>query len=188
MVAGFVAGSARSDPDLEKAKIIGEEMKKPLSWEEYFMTLALVASLKSKDSSTQVGAVIIDNKTRKVISAGYNGFPRYLDDNKIPQTRPEKYLYVVHAELNAILHAERQLSDCMLYVTSFPCSECMKAIIQTGIKTVVYLNELKGDDWEISKNATMKLAELAGIDVRCFSGQNKIIEFLRSKVNVRSGE
>ncbi len=160
-------------------------MKKPLSWEEYFMTLALVASLKSKDSSTQVGAVISDNKSRKVISSGYNGFPRYLDDNKIPQTRPEKYLYVVHAELNAILHAERNLFDCSLYVTSFPCSECMKAVIQTGIKTVIYLNELSGKDWESSRIATMKLAELARIDVRRFSGQNEIIDFLQSKVNVR---
>ncbi len=160
-------------------------MKKPLSWEEYFMTLALVASLKSKDSSTQVGAVISDNKSRKVISSGYNGFPRYLDDNKIPQTRPEKYLYVVHAELNAILHAERNLFDCSLYVTSFPCSECMKAVIQTGIKTVIYLNELSDKDWESSRIATMKLAELARIDVRRFSGQNEIIDFLQSKVNVR---
>ncbi len=163
-------------------------MKKPLSWEEYFMTLALVASLKSKDTSTQVGAVIIDNKTRKVISSGYNGFPRYLDDSLIPQTRPEKYLYVVHAELNAILHAERNLFDCTLYVTSFPCSECMKAIIQTGIKTVIYLSELSGDDWESSRNATMKLAELAKIDVRRFTGQNEIIDFLKSKMNVRGAE
>ena len=122
-------------------------MQKPLGWEEYFMTLALVASLKSKDSSTQVGAVIVDNKSKKVVSSGYNGFPRYLDDDKIPQTRPEKYLYVVHAELNAILHAERALHDCTLYVTVFPCSECMKAVIQTGIKTVVYLNDLAGDKW-----------------------------------------
>ena len=160
-------------------------MKKPLSWEEYFMTLALVASLKSKDSSTQVGAVISDNKSRKVISSGYNGFPRYLDDDKIPQTRPEKYLYVVHAELNAILHAERNLSGCSLYVTSFPCSECMKAVIQAGIKTVVYLNELSGKDWESSRVATMKLAELAQIEVRRFSGQNEIIDFLRLNVNIR---
>ena len=163
-------------------------MNKPLSWEEYFMTLALVASLKSKDASTQVGAVLIDNKTRKVISSGYNGFPRYLDDSKIPQTRPEKYLYVVHAELNAILHAERNLSDCTLYVTSFPCSECMKAVIQTGIKNVIYLNELSGNDWESSRAATMKLAELASISVRRFEGHNEIIDFLQSKVNVRRPE
>jgi dCMP deaminase len=111
-----------------------------------------------------------------------------LDDNKIPQTRPEKYLYVVHAELNAILHAERNLSDCTLYVTSFPCSECMKAVIQTGIKTVVFLNELSGDDWESSRIATMKLAELAKIEVRRFEGQNEIIEYLKSKVNIRKPE
>ncbi|NLI14747.1 MAG: dCMP deaminase family protein [candidate division Zixibacteria bacterium] len=160
-------------------------MKSPLSWEEYFMTLAIVASLKSKDQSTQVGAVIVDNHTRKVISAGYNGFPRYMDDSKVPQTRPEKYLYVVHAELNAILHAERSLDNCTLYVSVFPCSECMKAVIQSGIKTVIYLNELSGDDWEKSKEATLKLAELAGITIRKFNGKNEIIDYLQTKVNIR---
>ena len=157
----------------------------PLSWEEYFMTLALVASLKSKDSSTQVGAVIFDNKTRKVVSSGYNGFPRGLNDELIPQTRPEKYLYVVHAELNAILHAERNLSDCTLYATSFPCSECMKAIVQTGIKRVVYLNELSGDDWESSRRATLKMAEMASIEVDRFRGENEVIDYLKSKMNIR---
>jgi len=160
-------------------------MDKPLSWDEYFMTLALVASLKSKDPSTQVGAVIVDNLTHKVISAGYNGFPRYVDDDKVPKTRPEKYLYVVHAELNAILHAERNLAGCSLYVTSFPCSECMKAVIQTGIKRVEYLNELSGRDWETSRAATMKLAELAGIEMRRFAGSNEIIDYLVSKVKIR---
>lgn len=160
-------------------------MDKPLSWEEYFMMLAVVASLKSKDPSTQVGAVIVDNKTRKVVSAGYNGFPRNVDDSKLPQTRPDKYQYVVHAELNAILHARQDLTGCSLYVSVFPCADCMKAIIQTGIKTVVYLNELSGDNWEKSKAATLKLAELAGIEIRRFDSRNEIIDFLMTKVNVR---
>lgn len=150
------------------------------------MTLALVASLKSKDPSTQVGAVIADNVTKKVVSAGYNGFPRYLDDSKIPQTRPDKYLYVVHAELNAILHAERNLHNCTMYATVFPCSECMKAIIQKGIKDIVFLNELSGEDWEKSKAATLKLAELAGIKVRRFEGKNEIIDYLQAKVSLRN--
>lgn len=160
-------------------------MKSPLSWEEYFMTLAIVASLKSKDQSTQVGAVIVDNQSHKVISAGYNGFPRHIDDSKVPQTRPEKYLYVVHAELNAILHAERSLDNCTLYVSVFPCSECTKAVIQSGIKTVIYLNELSGDDWEKSRSATLKLAELAGIEIRRFEGNNEIVDYLQTKVNIR---
>jgi dCMP deaminase len=160
-------------------------MRKPLSWQEYFMTLALVASLKSKDPSTQVGAVIIDNKTKKVVSSGYNGFPRNVDDDKIPQTRPEKYLYVVHAELNAILHAQRDLADCSLYVTVFPCSECMKAVIQTGIKSVIYLSDLQGSDWEESRKATLNLADLAGVAVAKFDTQNEIIDFLLNRVNIR---
>jgi len=163
-------------------------MRNPLSWEEYFMTLALVASLKSKDKSTQVGAVIVDNKKRKVVSSGYNGFPRYVDDEKIPQTRPEKYKYVVHAELNAILHAERNLDNCTLYVTVFPCSECMKAVIQSGMKQVVYLNELAGEDWQEFIKATMTLADLAGVEVRKFEGDHEIIDYLKSKVNWRGRE
>jgi len=149
------------------------------------MSLALVASLKSKDPSTQVGAVIIDNKTRKLVSSGYNGFPRYIDDDQIPQTRPEKYLYVVHAELNAILHAQRELSDCSLYVTVFPCSECMKAVVQSDIKRVVYLNDLNGNDWNDSKKATMKMAELAGIKIVKFESDHEIIKYLNSRINIR---
>lgn len=163
-------------------------MQKPLSWEEYFMTLALVASMKSKDPSTQVGAVIVDNRSKKVISSGYNGFPRYLEDSQIPQTRPEKYLYVVHAELNAILHAERELHDCTLYATVFPCSECMKAVIQSGIKTIVYFNDLSGDNWDEPRKAAMKMAELAGIEIRKFEGDNDIIDYLHAKVNIRGKE
>ncbi len=160
-------------------------MAEPLTWEEYFMMLALAASLKSKDPSTQVGAVIIDNKTRKLVSSGYNGFPRYIDDNQIPQIRPDKYLYVVHAELNAILHAQRELPDCSLYSTVFPCSECMKAIIQSGIKRVVYLNELNGTDWNDSRKATNKMAELAGIKIDKFESDNEIIKYLNSRINFR---
>jgi dCMP deaminase len=163
-------------------------MQNPLTWEEYFMTLALVASLKSKDKSTQVGAVIVDNKKRKVVSSGYNGFPRYVDDNKMPQNPPEKYKYVVHAELNAILHAESNLDDCTLYVTVFPCSECMKAVIQSGMKKVVYLNELIGENWQEYIEATLTLADLAGIEVRKFEGDHEIIDYLMSKVNWRGKE
>jgi len=160
-------------------------MDKPLSWEEYFMAMALVASLKSKDPSTQVGAVVIDNKTKKIVSSGYNGFPRNLDDSKIPQERPEKYLYVVHAELNAILHAQRNLSGCSLYVTLFPCSECMKSVIQTDIRKVVYLNELSSPEWEEYKAATMKLATLAGVELIKFDKKNEVLDYLLSKVNIR---
>ena len=160
-------------------------MTDTFSWEEYFMSLALVASLKSKDPSTQVGAVIIDNRTRKLVSSGYNGFPRYIDDDKIPQTRPEKYLYVVHAELNAILHAQRELSDCSLYVTVFPCADCMKAMVQSGIKRVVYLNDLNGSDWNDSRKATMKMADLAGIKIVRFESDNEVKKYLNSRINIR---
>jgi dCMP deaminase len=161
------------------------EMAEPLNWEEYFMMLALAASLKSKDPSTQVGAVIIDNRTKKLVSSGYNGFPRYIDDSQIPQSRPEKYLYVVHAELNAILHAQRELNDCSLYATVFPCSECMKAVVQSGIKRVVYLNDLNGDNWDDSRKATMNMAKLAGVKIDKFESNHEIIEYLNSMVSHR---
>lgn len=102
------------------------------------MTLAILVASWSKDPSTQVGAVLVDSK-RRVIGTGYNGFPRgVLDHPHRYANRPLKYEMVVHAELNAILNATRELDDSTLYVTLSPCNECAKAIIQSGIKRVVY--------------------------------------------------
>ncbi len=113
-----------------------------LSWDEYFMGLAHLSALRSKDPSTQVGAVIVD-QNNKVVSIGYNGFPIGCSDDEFPWAREggmleSKYAYVVHAELNAILNSARPVSGCTLYVSLFPCNECAKAIIQAGIKKIVY--------------------------------------------------
>ena len=113
-----------------------------ISWEDYFMGLAHLSALRSKDPNTQVGACIID-KDNKVVSIGYNGMPRGCDDNEYPWNREggfldTKYAFVVHAELNAILNSTRSVKDCAIYVSLFPCNECAKAIIQSGIKQVVY--------------------------------------------------
>ena len=105
-----------------------------ISWDEYFMGLAHLSALRSKDPNTQVGACIVD-EDKKVVSIGYNGMPRGCDDNKMPW---DKYAYVVHAELNAILNSPRTLKDTILYVSLFPCNECAKAIIQSGIKKIYY--------------------------------------------------
>lgn len=113
-----------------------------LSWDQYFMGLAHLSALRSKDPSTQVGAVIVD-RNNKVVSIGYNGLPQGCSDDSFPWTKEgnmleSKYAFVVHAELNAILNAPRSVADCILYVSLFPCNECAKAIIQSGIKKVIY--------------------------------------------------
>lgn len=117
-----------------------------LSWDEYFMGVAVLSSLRSKDPSTQVGACIV-NTDHKIVGVGYNGFPIGVDDDDIPWEREgewleTKYPYVCHAELNAILNAiSSNLKECTLYVGLFPCNECAKAIIQSGIKEVVFLSD-----------------------------------------------
>ncbi|MBQ8174538.1 MAG: dCMP deaminase family protein [Clostridia bacterium] len=118
-----------------------------ISWDEYFMAVALLAAERSKDPNTQVGACIVDADNR-IVSTGYNGFPYGCSDDEYPWSREgedvanTKYGYVVHAELNAILNARgRNVAGTRLYVALFPCNECAKAIIQAGIKEVVYLSD-----------------------------------------------
>ncbi len=123
--------------------------KKVLDWESYFMSLAHLSALRSKDPNTGVGAVIVD-ETNRIVSIGYNGMPRGCDDAIFPWDREgdflnTKYAYVVHAELNAILNAPRSVQGCTIYVSLFPCNECAKAIIQSGIKKVVYESDKYAD-------------------------------------------
>ncbi len=113
-----------------------------LSWDEYFMAMAHLAAMRSKDPTTQVGACIV-NKKNKIVGIGYNGMPVGCDDDMFPwdregDTNDTKYPYVVHAELNAILNSIMSLEDCRIYVSLFPCNECAKAIIQSGIKEIIY--------------------------------------------------
>ena len=117
-----------------------------ISWDEYFMGVALLAAERSKDPNTQVGACIVDDQNR-ILSTGYNGFPHGCSDDEFPWNRDEslgetKYQFVVHAELNAILNARgKSLSGSKVYVALFPCNECAKAIIQAGISEVIYLSD-----------------------------------------------
>ena len=120
-----------------------------ISWDQYFMGLAHLSAMRSKDPNTSVGAVIVDDKHR-VVSIGYNGMPYGCSDDVYPWDREgdlldTKYPYVVHAELNAILNAGRSLKDCTLYVSLFPCNECAKAIIQSGIKKIIYEDDKYAD-------------------------------------------
>ena len=143
-------------------------MRKVISWDEYFMSLAHLSAVRSKDPSTQVGAVIVDSNN-KVVGLGYNGFPRGCDDKEFPWEREgefldTKYAYVVHAELNAILNANKLIENCRLYVSLFPCNECSKAIIQSGIKEIIYESD-KYKDLNQFK-ASKKMLEAAGVKLR----------------------
>ena len=115
-----------------------------ISWDEYFMSVALLAAMRSKDPNTQVGACIV-GEDKRIISTGYNGFPRGCSDDEFPWDREgeqTKYPFVVHAELNAILNAGgRKLTGARIYVGLFPCNECAKAIIQSGIREIIYLSD-----------------------------------------------
>lgn len=137
-----------------------------ISWDDYFMGVALLAAQRSKDPSTQVGACIVD-KDKKILSTGYNGFPYGCSDDDFPWNRDEslgetKYQFVVHAELNAILNAsEKNLHGSVVYVGLFPCNECAKAIIQSGITEVVYLSDKYHDTPSVV--ASRRMLQAAGV-------------------------
>lgn len=118
-----------------------------ITWDEYFMGVAKLSALRSKDPNTKVGACIVNSKKR-IIGIGYNGFPYGCSDSKYPWDNNKelnpldtKYLYVVHAEANAILNSSASLEGASIYVSLFPCNECAKLIIQSGIKEVVYVSD-----------------------------------------------
>ena len=135
-----------------------------ISWDEYFMGVAMLAACRSKDPSTQVGACIV-SPDNIIISTGYNGMPKGCSDDEYPweRTGPEtKYPYVVHAELNAILNANgRDLKGSRLFVALFPCNECAKAIIQSGVKEVLYLSDKYADT--MLNLASKRMLDAAGV-------------------------
>jgi dCMP deaminase len=139
-----------------------------ISWDEYFMGVAILSSKRSKDPSTQVGACIV-NKDKKIVGIGYNGFPHGVDDDLFPWGKEgsyvdTKYPYVVHAEPNAILNSTMSLDNATLYVTLFPCHECAKLIIQAGIKEIVYMcDKYNGTESDI---ASKRMLEAAGVKTR----------------------
>lgn len=116
--------------------------KTVLSWDQYFMSVAHLSALRSKDPNTQVGACIV-NEDNIIVGMGYNGLPKGCSDDEFPwgnigETLDTKYAFVVHAELNAILNSHISLKNCTIYVSLFPCNECAKAIIQSGITKIIY--------------------------------------------------
>ncbi len=158
-----------------------------LSWDEYFMGIAMLSSYRSKDPNTQVGACIVNDKNR-IMSVGYNGFPAGCSDDEFPWERSgddyeTKYPYVCHAELNAILNNRgANLEGCRIYVALFPCNECAKAIIQSGIKEVVYLSDKYADT--MGTRASKRMFNAAGVKLTKMDSVTKsvIIDFDEKKV------
>ena len=159
---------------------INKQRKEYLSWDEYFMGVAKLSALRSKDPSTQVGACIVGADNR-ILSIGYNGTPNGFPDSDFPWDREgdalnTKYFYVCHAELNAILNFRgnrRDLEGARIYVVLFPCNECAKAIIQCGIKEVVYLSDkYNGTEGNI---ASKRLFDKCGVTYRTVDVNNKEI-------------
>ena len=142
-----------------------------ISWDKYFMGIAQLSSKRSKDPKTQVGACIV-NQDNKIVGIGYNGFPKDISDDEFPwhdqgNFLETKYPFVVHAEANAILNASQDLKECKLFVTLFPCNECTKLIIQSGIKELVYIsNKDEGKDFQV---ASKKMLEKAQVKLRQIS-------------------
>lgn len=150
-----------------------------LSWDQYFMGVALLSAMRSKDPGTQVGACIVD-QNNKILSMGYNGMPTGCDDDDMPWEREgaaleTKYLYVCHAELNAILNYDGpSLKGAKVYSTLFPCNECCKAIIQSGIKEVIYLSDKYRESDIII--ASKKMFDMVGIKHHQYEMANEHIE------------
>ena len=148
------------------------------------MGIAVLSAMRSKDPNTKVGACIVDDD-HKVVSIGYNGMPMGLPEEELSWNKGEgldsKYLYVCHAEFNAILNTRNgsSVKGGTLYVTLFPCNECAKACIQTGIKEIVYVENKYADT--IGVQASLKMLNLAGVKIRQYIGRLPEIEFKQNE-------
>lgn len=150
-----------------------------LTWDEYFMGVAMLSGMRSKDPNTQVGACIVSGDN-KILSMGYNGFPKGCSDDEFPWCREgapldNKYFYTTHSELNAILNYRGgSLEGAKIYVTLFPCNECAKAIIQAGITTVIYDSDKYADS--DSTIASKRMMDAAGVRYYQYKRSDRSIE------------
>ena len=150
-----------------------------ITWDQYFMGIAIMSAARSKDPGTQVGACIVDSDNR-ILSVGYNGMPTGCNDDDMPWSREgedleSKYFFVCHAELNAILNYRGgTLKGARCYSTLFPCNECAKAIIQSGIKEVIYKSDKYADT--TSTIASKRMFDMAGGKYTAYENMHKMIE------------
>lgn len=148
-----------------------------IGWDTYFMGIALLSAERSKDPSTQVGACIVSQE-HKILSMGYNGMPTGVSDDDIPwgregQPLETKYSYVCHAELNAILNCPTSLKGSTIYVALFPCNECAKAIVQSGITKVIYKEDKYADTSAVI--ASKKIFDMCGVTYELYKPEGKRI-------------
>lgn len=160
---------------------MSDKRKDYISWNEYFMGVAILAAMRSKDPNTQVGACIVSDDN-KILSIGYNGFPRGCSDDDFPWCREgepleNKYFYTTHSELNAILNYRGgSLEGAKMYVTLFPCNECAKAIIQAGIKSLIFYDDKYHD--ELSTIASRRMLRAAGVELCKYSSTGRELKIL----------
>ena len=153
-----------------------------ISWDAYFMGIAILSSHRSKDPGTQVGACIV-SPTNRILSVGYNGMPSGCSDDKYPWDREgaplaTKYLFVCHAELNAILNYRGgSLEGSRVYTTLFPCNECAKALIQSGVKEIIYMQDKYAETESVI--ASKKMMDSAGVTYRQYVPEGKEITISR---------
>jgi dCMP deaminase len=159
-----------------------------MNWKNYFLNIAEQVKFKSKDESTQIGAVIV-GKDKEILSTGYNSFPRGLrDDLPERQERPQKYFWIEHAERNAVYNAARigvSLKGSAIYLTSgLPCADCARAVIQSGIKRIVsYNRDFPGKklDWDIHFIAASEMLKEAGVEVVFVNENGEVQEIINEK-------
>lgn len=150
-----------------------------ISWDEYFMGVAILSGMRSKDPGTQVGACIVSSDN-KILSMGYNGFPTGCSDDEFPWEREgepleSKYYFAAHSELNAILNYRGgSLEGAKIYVSLFPCNECAKAIIQSGIKTIIYADDKYGDTSAV--RASKRMLRSAGVELVLYRPTGRRLE------------
>lgn len=151
-----------------------------IDWDDYFMTMVYLAAMRSKDESTHVGAVVVDN-LNIVRSMGYNSFVRGINDD-VPerQVRPEKYFWFEHAERNAIYNSQSSLRGCCMYTNGIPCMDCARGIVQEGIKEIIVdaaWNDDNREKWQEHTSKSMEMFKEAGVGVRFWKG--KILDIYR---------
>lgn len=158
---------------------------KHIGSEEYFMSVAILTAKRSKDPSTQVGAVVV-SEDKRIIGVGWNGMPScksgFNNDVAFPWGKTSsnpletKYMYVIHAEPNAIFHASESVRGCTMYLTWFPCSDCAKTVAQAGIKKLVYLHDVAGERYKTSMEAAKKIFEMSGVECVHYQKTNNLID------------
>ncbi|MBU2612508.1 MAG: CMP deaminase [Nanoarchaeota archaeon] len=159
-----------------------------VNWDDYFMSMAYLAAMKSKDESTHIGAVVV-GPNNEIKTTGYNSFVRGLNDNiKARQEKPEKYYWFEHAERNAIYNATligTSLKGCKIYTNGIPCMDCARGIIQAGITEVIIdkkWDEKNPDIWKKHAGRSIAMFKEVGVKIRLWDGKVlKIKKFMRGK-------